>query len=673
MYKIPFIIVFICFSTCLFSQNGRISGTILDSKTGETLPGATALIEGTAKGAQTDFDGKFAINNVPAGKVVLVVQYISYTTKKIEIDVKANDITDVNVLLDPSSSQDLGEVEVTVTLNKENNTALILQQKNNGSVSDGISAETIRKSPDKNTSDVLKRVSGASIQDNKFAIVRGLNDRYNTAYLNGAPLPSTESDRKAFSFDVFPSSMLDNLVIIKTARPDLPGEFAGGIIEINTKNIPEKNFISASIGGGYNTLTTWKDQLYYKGGKTDWLGLDDGTRAMPSEIPSFLDFPVDVHKQAQLAKDVPVSDWSIYKKIFSPNSSYQVSGGINIKRKEKDFFGIIGSISYNNTNSFFETERTTYQSGEPLSDMDPLSFDKIYNDKTYQTQKLVCALLNMSCKINENNSVSSKNMYSISSDDRLIYRTGTTTPNEANPNMIRSSALWYTQNVITTSQLIGEHYIPKAKLKIGWNGNFTQVQRDVPNLRRHVYQRLKNINITYDADGVPMMDPNDTVYAAQFGSPKSNSSEYHGVSLWSKLKEDLRSFKGDVSRSFKLNEKFSIEGKMGGLTQERRRSFDFRQFIYSPYAILGGTTDFSTGLTYLPENQIFAQENMGLLQAGTGGGKNMGGFLLGESTYPESPYSARSKLNAAYGMIDVKYKTLLRLITGLRYENYYQS
>src|SRR5690606_23150562 len=175
-------------------------------------------------------------------------------------------------------------------------------QKNSASVSDGISAEAIRRTPDKNTSDVLKRVSGASIQDNKFAIVRGLNERYNAAYLNGAPLPSSESDRKAFSFDIFPSNMLDNLVITKTARPDMPGEFAGGIIDISTKSIPEKNFISVSVQSSYNTLATFKTQYYYKGGKMDWLGLDDGRRALPSVVPDMDKFPGSRSGQAELAK-----------------------------------------------------------------------------------------------------------------------------------------------------------------------------------------------------------------------------------------------------------------------------------------------------------------------------------------------------------------------------------
>ncbi len=657
------------------SQNGKLNGIILDSKTGETLPGATVLLEGTSLVGSADFDGKFNINNIPEGKYNLIVNYISYNTKKItEIIIKTNELLNINVQLDPSSSQDLNEIEVVVTLNKENNTALILQQKNNGSLSDGISAETIRKSPDKNTSDVLKRVSGASIQDNKFAIIRGLNDRYNSAFLNGAPLPSTESDRKAFSFDIFPSNMLDNLVIIKTARPDLPGEFAGGIIEINTKNIPEKNFISLTTSSGYNSITTGKTQYYYKGGKTDWLGIDDGTRKLSSEMPNTSEYPIDIHEQAALAKKIKTSDWGVYNKVFQPNSSFQISAGSTIKLKEKDFFGIIASLSYNNSFNFFKTNRYTYQSGQPNDRNNPLLADKIYNDETYQVQKLIGGLLNMSVKLNSNNSISLKNMYSITSDDKTIKRGGTTTPNEIHPNIIKATTLWYTQNIISTSQIVGEHLLPNSKIKINWNGNLSQITRDIPNLRRHVYIKESYLqNLQIDPSEPPIYNPNDTVFSAQFGSPKSNSSDYSGVSMWSKLKEKLYSGKFDVSRNFKFCPNFSSEIKSGLLYQQRLRTFDFRQFIYSPYHINGGNTIFNSNISQLNENSIFTQDNMGLIQQGTGGNKNVGGFILSETTYPDSPYSAESKLNACYGLFDLKYKSFLRLITGVRYERYYQK
>lgn len=675
MQKYLAIISFLFLTIISSGQTGRISGMIVDSKTGETLPGATILVEGTTRGASADFDGKFSINNVPAGKVTLVVSYISYTSKKIGgVTVNANDVTDVNVQLEPSSSQDLGEVEVVVTLNKENNTALVLQQKNNASVSDGVSAETIRRTPDRNTSDVLKRVSGASIQDNKFAIVRGLNERYNAAYLNGAPLPSTESDRKAFSFDLFPSNMLDNLVITKTARPDMPGEFAGGIIEINTKNIPEKNFVTVSAGGGYHGISTGKERLYYNGGKTDWIGLDDGTRALSDKVPSYEEFPNDVNIQGKLAQDVPTSDWGIYKKTFAPNSSFQASAGWNFKRKEKDFFGILGSLSYNNSNTFYSTERLSYLSGSPNDEKDPLILDKEYLDKTYQTQKLIGGLLNLSCKLNENNSISLKNLYSIASDDRVIERTGTTTPLEKNPLLVKSTALWFTQNNALTSQLIGEHYIPKAKIKINWNGNYAKVKRNIPNLRRHTYTRLSFLeDKNTDPSEPPFYDPNDTIWKAEIGTTNSSSNDYSGVQMWSTLDESIYNGKLDIGHNYKINKDLTLESKVGGFYQLRDRSFDFRQLTYSQYGGFGSTTTFSTPLLYLPADQIFNSQNMGVLTPSTNSSPQIGGFKLVESTLPQSGYKAGSNLTAGYAMVDVKYHSYLRLVTGARVEKYRQT
>ncbi len=662
--------------TNLFSQTGKISGTILDSKTGETLPGAMALVEGTNNGAMADFDGKFVINNVPEGKVNVIVSYISYNNKKItDVIVKAGDVVNITVMLEPSTSQDLQEVEVVVTLNKENNTALVLQQKNNASVSDGISAETIKRSPDRNTSDVLRRVSGASIQDNKFAIVRGLNERYNVAYLNGAPLPSTESDRKAFSFDLFPSNMLDNLVITKTARPDLPGEFAGGIIDITTKNIPEKNFFTISGGIGYNTVATGKEQKYYKGGKRDWMGVDDGSRKLWAEVPAFEDFPINIHKQAELAKTLPVSDWGVYNKKFAPNASFQASGGLNIKRKEREFFGLLASLSYNSVNNMIATDRISFLSGSPNDPADPLLPDKIYFDKNFQNIIMLGGLLNFGFKLNEFHSINFKNLYSIYTDDRLIYRSGTTTPNESNKNMVRNYAMWFTQNNILSSQAIGDHYLDKIKLRINWNGNYANVKRNIPNMRRHVYQRLTRVEpIFVDPSEPPIINPMDTVFGASFGTPKSNSPDYSGVSMWALLNENIYSGKADVSRIFKVTPNISIEGKTGGLYQLRDRDFNFRQFIYSPYQILGGSVDFDGSLAYLEPDKIYTQQNMGVITpSSTSNPKNIGGFLIGETTYPNSSYQAQSKLFATFAMFDLKYKSKLRIIGGVRYESYYQK
>ncbi len=129
----------------------------------------------------------------------------------------------------------MSEVTIRSAGKKESNVAVVNIVRNNVSVSDGISVEFIKKTPDRTVGDALKRVNGVTIQNDKFVLVRGLADRYNSAMLNRTILPSTEPDRRAFSFDIIPSNLIDNIIVTKSATPSLPGDFGGGVIQITTK------------------------------------------------------------------------------------------------------------------------------------------------------------------------------------------------------------------------------------------------------------------------------------------------------------------------------------------------------------------------------------------------------------------------------------------------------
>lgn len=663
MQRVTWVLVYCLLLSASIAQTGRISGIIVDAKTGETLPGATVLVEGTQKGAAADFDGKFAINNVPVGKVNLIISYISYTSKKItDVAVKAGEVTDVNVQLEASSSQDLSEVEVVVTLNKENNTALVLQQKNNSSVSDGISAETIKRTPDRTTSDVLKRISGVTIQDDKFVIVRGLNERYNASYLNESPLPSTESDKKAFAFNLFPSNMLDNIVVNKTATPDMPSEFAGGIVKVNTKSIPEKNFVSFSASTGYNTITTGKNKIVYEGGKYDKLGFDDGSRDLPSEVPSLHDKTtwIKTDEQARMAGYFK-NDWAYSQSKFAPNSSAQFATGYNFKRKEKDFLGVIFSLGYNNSQSLYTFQRTEYD-GMSISKINrpAIQKEREYFNQVYQTETSTGSLLNLSCKFNENNSISLKNLVTSAADNRFISSEGSNNFTEQIKSINRVNSRFFSSNRIFSSQLNGDHYLPESKIKIGWNAGISDVKRTVPNMRFTAYSKYEDL-LPYDPSEGPNLK--DTVYRAEVNI--STGPAYSGFRVYSSLNESIKSGKIDVSRLFKITSDLKIETKIGGFYQQRNRDFSIRQFGLQPF--ITNNANFNNELLYLPENEIFSQENMGLTKNGTGG------FKLVEITKADDNYNASSRLVATYLMGELKWKEKLRVIAGGRYESYYQN
>src|SRR6187200_1309803 len=269
-----------------FSQNEKLSGKVLNSKN-EPVVGASIKFEGSNAGAISGVDGGFTLTLTTGKKYTLVISSVGYETKTIrDVEVAAGQANELQVLMVESAKNTLGGVTVTATASsarKETSAALIQFQKNTNTVASVISAEQIRRSPDKTTGEVLKRVPGTSIMEGRFIVVRGLADRYNQAMINGILLTSTEPDRKTFSFDLIPAKMIDNIIINKAFVPEYPGEWAGGLIQVNTKDIPSRNFFNIQVGTGFNTQTTGK--TFYKdaqGGKLDWLGTDDGTRSLPT-------------------------------------------------------------------------------------------------------------------------------------------------------------------------------------------------------------------------------------------------------------------------------------------------------------------------------------------------------------------------------------------------------
>jgi hypothetical protein len=631
-------------SPVLLSQTiGGLKGTVIDESNGKPIPGINVVVKNTKFALSTDMDGNYIFRSIPAGTYEVEFSSMGYASKLVsEVVIKEKEITELSPSLGEQKNM-LNEVVITRTKAKtESVKSLLIAQKNSISVSDGISAETIKRTPDKSTSDVIKRISGASIQDNKFVIIRGLNDRYNTAFINGSPLPSSEPDRKAFSFDIFPSNMIDNLIISKTATPDLPGEFAGGVVQITTKSVPDKNFQSFSIGTGYNTVTTGQKQVSYVGGKLDDLGMDDGTRDL-FPIPGNLNGPGDPNNVAWASAYATATqgDWNLFDKTFTPNMSLQYTLGRQFSIGEKSL-GALVSLTYNKTNLFQETIRRNYNESGVVGEPNIKTED--FLDKNYSEQVLAGVLANFSFKINNNNSISLKNIYSVNSEDKVIIRTGQSGLDQEPPFFeFINNARWFTSNKIFSSQLNGDHYFSKSKIKINWNGSVSQVSRSVPNLRRNSYLLYNTPN--YEAT---------IADAVNFQSG--------GNIFYSQNDEQITFAKTDVSKKFTFADNVSAEIKTGVSLQNRNRSFDAKLFGY----VRKSSNNFDSTLLSLPDSDIFSPENMGILSNG------LNGFSMLNATTPKDQYEASSKLNAGYVMLDNIFNKW-RLVWGVRVENYTQT
>lgn len=266
--------------TTLRAYAADIKGKVTDSTTGEPLIGATIQIDGTPKATATDIDGLFAFSGLDENaNYTLTIKYISYKTKKIDGVRAEAQPQAIEIKLTPDE-QTLNEVTVTGVARKNTEIAVIQMTKSSPVIVSNVSAQEITKTQDTNAGEVIRRVPGVSLIDDKFVMVRGLSQRYNNVWINGGAVPSSEADSRAFSFDLIPSSQIDNMQIVKTPSPEYPADYTGGFITITTKDIPAENTAELSVGGNWNDITSFSDFKYAKGSGTDFLGFDSGMRGL---------------------------------------------------------------------------------------------------------------------------------------------------------------------------------------------------------------------------------------------------------------------------------------------------------------------------------------------------------------------------------------------------------
>ncbi len=639
--KYIFILSFFISSTIL-GQSAKINGKVINSNSGQPLGGASLTLIEKSILKVADQNGFFSFNKLEPGTYSIKCSYAGYEPKIIEeIIVKVNDNTDISISLDIKAS-DAVVVSAPKRLKAAGATieSLLIAQKNSASVSDGITEQSIKKTPDKSSSDVIKRVSGASIQDDKFAVIRGLNDRYNAAFINGAPLPSTESDRKAFAFDIFPSAILDNLVIYKTATPDKTGEFGGGIIEITTKSSSAKPVGSITIAQGYNSLITGKNRLFCEmKGATDWLGLDDGTRALPGGLPDGKGFArLTPDEKLNLAKRFGKYKWGVKSDNTRPNFNFQLVKSLNILRKKEEFISSIFSITYNRAFTFLTGERNSFEDPGFVI-QGPITQIRKYRDSIYNDEIIWAALGNVAIKINNRNNISWKNNLSVNTDNKLVRRVGNF-DFTAEPNTIQTQTLkQYTSDKIYTSQLIGEHQIGNIKTRINWLAAYSKVSRIIPMQLLSVEENLANAGS--GSNGAP-------------GGFNPSSSQ-----------ENIKNAKIDITQPYTFLKNTQNFVKIGAGYQSRERDFTSRGLNFVYYS--GSTYEQDLSIAKLPDNQKFLEQYLGVLANGKAG------LSIQDGSFPNSKYTAASTIAHGYIMNDQRFFKKIRLIYGLRIENFNQK
>ncbi len=642
MKYLQFTMLILLFSLAALAQKGKIEGKVTDSKTGNKLSGVSISINGEKTLAASNTDGYFVITVTAGKKYTISLSSVGYSTKEVaDVEVAENLVFNMEVQLESASKTET-DVIIKTTSRKESVAALIAYQKNTPVVAQVISAEAIRRSPDKNTGEVLKRVPGTSIQEGKYLVVRGLADRYNQAMLNGVLLSSTEPDRKTFSFDIIPSAIIDNIVVNKSFIPELPGEWAGGLIQVNTKDVPARNFLSVQIGTGFNTQTIGKDFYTYQGGKTDFLGFDDGTRTLPNGIPVKGTFDaLSAEEKTAYAKDFK-NTWTSNKNSANIlpvlNQSFQINGGFNTRLSDKVKLAAILAVNYNRSNKRvqFENQINSFQNNTP-----DLSFD--YFNNKYSQDVLAGALANVTLQIGSNNKISFKNLLNVNTTDYTTVRRGKDFENTTSAigDNIRATELAFKANTFFNTQVSGDHNLKPVNAKFHWFGSFNILDQYIPDQRR----------LQYIQD-----NPQDPASPFLAAIGQSNSSQKSGSRYFGYLNDYIYTAGGDLSKTFKINNQ-SQTLKGGYFFQVKDRLFDSRPFaVYLPIN--------NQILRSLSAEKIFAPENFG------NGSDNK--FALNELAGTSYRYIANSILNAGFLQMDNQLGDKLRMVWGLRVENFDQ-
>lgn len=524
-----------------------IKGKVTDSTTGEPLIGATIQIDGTPKATATDIDGLFAFSGLDENaNYTLTIKYISYKTKKID-GVRAEAQPQVIEIKLTPDEQTLNEVTVTGVARKNTEIAVIQMTKSSPVIVSNVSAQEITKTQDTNAGEVIRRVPGVSLIDDKFVMVRGLSQRYNNVWINGGAVPSSEADSRAFSFDLIPSSQIDNMQIVKTPSPEYPADYTGGFITITTKDIPAENTAELSVGGNWNDITSFSDFKYAKGSGTDFLGFDSGMRGLNGGINSTLNSIAG--NGVDLLNNHLNNDWRV--RNMNPVGDLKLSGSLGRRWKLGDRqLGMIAAFNYSNEYRKYEDMQNNLY-GVYDAEKDESNYLRYSVDDQYNHNVRLGAMLNFTLLSADGNSkYQLKNIFNQIGNDRYTWREGLSAQSD-NEN---SAEYYYRSRTTYNGQITGKHTF--ALDELDWSASYSYANRNVPDRRRYL------INDALEPGVMQLTSPNDI------------SRE------WTKLDEHIVSAAVNDKHEFKFGS-FTPSLKFGAYGEYRTRKYTTRDFIYN--------------------------------------------------------------------------------------------
>lgn len=620
------------------AQNGIIRGSVIETSTGDPVIGGSIFVVETSGGTVTDLDGTFEISISP-GSYTLQVSYIGYQTLTIEeVEVKAGQVTLLSSLQLSDDNITLEEIVVKASAIRTSESAILFLKKDAPAMLDGISSDRMRLTGDATAVEAAKRVTGVSIEGGKYVYVRGLGDRYTKTTLNGVDIPGLDPDRNTLQMDIFPSNLIDNIIVSKNFTANMPADFTGGLLNVETKAFPEERFFDVSLSTTFNpSMHLNSDYITYDGGKTDWLGFDDGSRALPTRANQ-----ANIPTPISGASDQEVND---FVSSFNPQLATQkqtslldlnagISLGDQLSLKNDNKIGYIFSLSYRSDYKYYDDVKY----GEYQRFIDPSRYEMRYatvqNGQLGERSVLLGGLGGLAFKTKHSkyrltlmrlqNGESRAGNFFIDNDGAAVGQSG---------YFAESDNLEYNERSLTNILLNGQHVISKSDWKIDWRLSPTISRSEDPDIRKTAFT---------------LRESGNQFNAGAGGNPSR---------IWRYLEELNAVAKVDFTKGYKFN---GESAKLLFGTSHVYKERDYEILFFDVQFFGGQTWENPDPATVLSPENIFPNR------------PNRIYFQSGNNDPNPNAYNSTVNNSAAYFSNEFTPFTNLKTIIGLRAENYVQ-
>ncbi len=610
-----------------------VKGHVVDAKTGEPVIGANVVIKGTTRGATTDIDGSFLLMSVPKGQLTVTVTYVSY--KPYEQTFNISD--EKELFLDIKLEENVVMIStVNVVSAKVTDTEISMMQtiRQNNLVVNGVPSQLIKKTQDRDAGEVVRRIPGITIQDGRFVIIRGLNERYNSVWLNNLPAPGSEADVRAFSFDFVPASVIDNVVVYKTFSPELPGDFAGGLVQISTISNPDKNFLNFSVSNGYAPGSSFEQHKLYPIEGSGWFN-NTSSLALPDAFPT----NIATIPSTEAGRDEKTLWGQSMNKTWTPQTinaptdqKISLTGGFQ-KSFGKTNFAAYMQLNYSNSFSQDSVFRAAYNAYDEVAQHPDTSY--VFNDVQYNSSVKTGAMLNLSLSKGKSK-FEFRNLYNQLASNRVTDRNG---HDFYGGIILKGLEMSARTRRMYSGQFSGTHALGSKENKLKWYGGYSASSQLMPDNKRLTWV---------------LNDQEDSPYYQQYGLNFSFAANSNlSGRIFHDLNEQIYNAGSDLTVLLKVKS-YEMTLKTGFFAELRHREFSARNLGYK----IARTSLFDWSLPYESIDVVFSNDNI----------NSTDGIMLDEQTNPSDSYTSETRLMAGYVALTLPVSARIKIHGGFRAE-----